>query len=81
MNPSNCKHENLRAGTRRQACRRVPAAVAFPLPYHKAESIHLPLALFHFALCPSPLPFPFGKRFGHGIDRFASQPRDESWSV
>ncbi len=75
MNPSNCKHENVRAGTRRQACRRVPAAVAFPLPYHKAESIHLPLALFHFALCPSPLPFPFGKRFGHGIDRFASQPQ------
>ena len=26
----------------------------FPLPYHKAESIPLPLAPFHFALCPSP---------------------------
>jgi len=68
MNESNRKDENV-------------LAAPFPLPHHKAESIPLPLALFHSALCPSPLPFPLGKRFGHGIDRLASQPRDESWSV
>jgi hypothetical protein len=62
MNESNCKHENVRAVTRRQACRRV-RAVPFPLNHDRAESIHLPLALFHFAFCPSPLPFPLGKRF------------------
>ena len=51
MNQSNSKSENVRAGTRRQACRRVPEAVAFPLPYHKAESIPLsPSALTHLPL-------------------------------
>ena len=28
MNQSNCKGENVRAGTRRQVCRRVPASIA-----------------------------------------------------
>jgi len=49
MKQNNCKSETVRAGTRRQACRRVPAV---PCTTHRAESIPLSLALFHFALCP-----------------------------
>jgi hypothetical protein len=50
MKQSNRNSEDVRAGTRRQACRRVPAA-PFPLHCHKAESIPLPLPpLTHFPL-------------------------------
>lgn len=40
MKQSNCKSENVRAGTQRQACRRVPAC---PCTTHRAEPIPLPL--------------------------------------
>jgi hypothetical protein len=49
MKQSNSRSENVRAGPRRQACRRGPT-LAFPLNCHKAETI--PFA-------PSaPYPFP-----------------------
>jgi len=43
---SNCKSENVRAGTRRATCRRVPASLA----NHRAETIPLavPFAAFPF---------------------------------
>ena len=45
MKQNNCKSENVRAGTRRQACRRV----GLHCITHRAETIPLPLPipLFH----------------------------------
>lgn len=54
MKQSNCKSENIRAGTRGQACRLVPAFHF--LGSHWADSIPLSLRVFTLPLSPFPLP-------------------------
>ena len=52
MKQNNCKSENVRAGTRRQACRRVPA-----VPLHYPQGGVHSLALSH-SLIPFLIPIP-----------------------